>query len=270
MTRQLKRGMSVRTFGRSVPWDIAIPASFLAASAACWYAPDFAPSVTFALLGFATLFFDSVATYFTKPAATGLSLVLTDSFQTFADEENAEETDRLLNALANSIGRALQSSALTSTVKSSIIDVLKDDDLQAATIYTLQSALIKASENEGFRDTAMDMTKRAFVGALSNEDFVKALMTSIVSAIVSASQEEELTKSIMGVVTQAVSEALADEQFVGEITGAVKECLRDGDFYRASASGMIKAALGRKNSNEPKKKDSAIESEKPPSQRSGK
>jgi hypothetical protein len=256
----MKRNMSVRTLGRSLPWETIIPASFFAAAAACWYSPEFAPSIAFVILGFGAVFFDSFAAYFTKPAVLGLSVALTDSFQTFAAEENSEQTDRLLDALADSIGRALQSSALTSTIKASIMDTLKDDDLQRATIHTLQSALIKASENEGFRETAMDVTKRAFVGALSNKDYVDELMTSIVSAIVSASQNEELTKSLLGVVTQAVSEALADEDFVSEIRGAVKDCLRDGDLYRAGAKGMISAAFGRKGSNE------ATEGEKSTSQ----
>jgi hypothetical protein len=259
MTRPLKRNTSVRALGRSLPWETILPASFLAAAAACWHSPEFAPSIAFAILGLGAVFFESIAAHFSKPAALGLSLALTDSFQTFADEENSEQTDRLLEALASLIGRALQSSALTHTIKASIMDTLKDDDLQGATIHTLQSALIKASESEGFRDTAMDVTKRAFVGALSNKEFVSELMISIVNAIVSASQNEELTKSLLFVVTQAVSEALADEAFISQIKFAIKECLQDGDLYRASAQGMISAAFGRKGSNE------ATEGEKSPS-----
>jgi len=74
-------------------------------------------------------------------AAEGLSKALTDSLSAFADESDKEQTEMLLDALASSIGRALQSSALMGTVKTSIIETVSDDELQTAVINTVQAGM---------------------------------------------------------------------------------------------------------------------------------
>lgn len=231
--------------GRSIPWETAVPAALFVSSAVCWYNPQRASSIAFLMIGFTFLFMDSLASYFTKPAAQGLSLSITDALNTFTSEENSEQADQLFKAMTETISKALQSRELVSTLKHSFAEAMKDDDLQRAALDTLQNALVKASENEDFQEIALEITQRAFVAALSNEAFVKDLMTSVVNAIVMASQDEQLTKSILGVVTQAVSEALADEAFTSELRGAVKDTLKDGEIYQAGARGMLSAAFGR-------------------------
>lgn len=228
-----------------MPWETIVPSAWFVAAAVCWYDPQLGFSIAFMMVGFTYLFMDSLATYFTKPAVQGMSAALTDALNTFASEENSEQADLLFDALTETISKALQSHALVSTLKHSFAETLQDDELQQVGIDTLQSALIKASENDEFQETALNVTKKAFIAALSNEAFVKELMESVVNAIVMASQDEQLTKSILGVVTQAVSEALADDDFTSELRGAVKDALRDGDIYRAGATGMISAAFGR-------------------------
>ena len=169
----------------------------------------------------------------------------TDAINTITDEQHAEQTERLFNAIADLISKSVNSSALTATMKESFVASLMDDDLHEATLDTLQRSLVKASENERMRMTVLDVTKRAFVGALNDDQFVRELMESIVAAIVQASKEDELTLSLLDVTTRAVSQALADEAFVQEIRGAVKSTLQDGDLYKAGARGMFAAAFGQ-------------------------
>ena len=224
------------------PWEIIIPSSLFAASAVCWIDPTIAPSIIFALLAFATINITPVMQYFTKPATEGLTITITDALNTITSEKHSEQREKLFFAIADLISKSVQSTALRTTLKESLLSSLMDDDLHDATLNTLQTALIKASENEGFRSTALHVVKEALVGALRDEDFVRDLMSSIVGAMVQASQEEELTQSVLDVVTRAVSQALADESFVSEIRGAVKDTLQDGDLYKAGAKGMISAA----------------------------
>jgi predicted histidine transporter YuiF (NhaC family) len=103
-----------------------------------------APAITFFILGFTVLCFDSVASYYTVPATMAMSKAVTDSMSAFADEKNKEQTDKLLDAMAGSIARALESSTLKNTVKKSIIETVSDDDLQLAAITTVQKAMKKA------------------------------------------------------------------------------------------------------------------------------
>ena len=224
----------------TTPWDIIIPSSLFAASAICWIDPTIAPSIIFALLGFATVNITPVMQYFTKPATEGLTVTITDALNTITSEKHSEQREKLFFALADLISKSVQSTALRTTLKESLLSSLMDDDLHDATLNTLQTALIKASENEGFRSTALHVVKEALVGALRDEDFVRDLMSSIVGAMVQASQEEELTQSVLDVVTRAVSQALADESFVSEIRGAVKDTLQDGDICKAGANGIDK------------------------------
>jgi hypothetical protein len=163
MTRPFKRNTRVCALGRSLPWETILPASFFASAAACWHSPEFAPSIAFVILGLGAVFFESIAAHFSKPASLGFSLALTDSFQTFADEKNSEQTDRLLEAMANSIGRALQSSALTSTIKASFLNTLKDDDLHRATISQIKFAIKEClQDGDLHRAGAQGMISAAF------------------------------------------------------------------------------------------------------------
>lgn len=228
-------------------WDIVIPATFFVASAICWVDPTMAPSIIFALLGFATVFVSPVMTYFTKPVTEGLTMQLTDALNTITDEEHSEQREKLFYAVADLISKSVQSTALMNAMKASLVSSLMDDELHEAALTTLQTALVKASQNESFRSTALDVAKQAFTGALSDEDFVRDLMSGIVGAMVQASQEEELTQNFLDVVTRAVSQALADEHFVNELRGAIKDTLQDGGIYTAGAKGMVSAAFGHAN-----------------------
>lgn len=223
-----------------VPWEITIPATFFAAAAACMYDPTMAPSITFIMIGCALCCYKSVMSYFTKPASEGLTSAMTDSMILFAQSE--EQTDRLLDALAVSLERALQSSSLQGIVKKSFMEILSDDELQEATIQTLQKAMKKASENQEFQDTCFDVVKRAFVGALNNESFISESINSGVSAMVTASQDAILRQNVLSVVTQGVSSALNDDEFLEEIKNVIKACLEDEDFFRSGAKGILKAA----------------------------
>ncbi|KAL7533960.1 hypothetical protein ACHAWF_004674 [Thalassiosira exigua] len=244
-TRRDGSGRFVVNFNKETPWDTIIPASLIAASAICWVDPSVAPSILFALMAVATIFISPVMQYYTRPATEELTHALTDALNTITDERNAEQREKLFNALAELTSEMVQSSALMNTLKKSLVYSLMDDDLHEAALDTLQTALIKASENEGFRSTALDVVKRAFTGALNDEEFVRELMSSIVGAMVQASKEEELTQSVLDVVTRAVSQALANESFVAEIRGAVKDTLQDGEIYKAGARGMVSAAFGQ-------------------------
>jgi hypothetical protein len=249
----------IADFLTSIPLDIIVGGACFAASAVCLYRPELASSILFFFVGSIAFFLEVWIKTVAAPSATKtVSNVVTESLQAFVAQENSDDTDRLLDAVSESIARALQSTSLVSTVKSSISETIQDDELQSAVINTLQSALVKVSQNQGFQNTTMDVTRRAFLGALGNEQFVKELMTSVVQAIVSASQDEKLKKAVMSVVTEAVSEALADERFTAEIRGAVKATLKDGELYRAGVSGVLSAALpslARRSSNLMNQKD---------------
>jgi len=245
-------------FGSTIPWDIVIPAAFFASSAACFYDPSLSPTICFFMIGCGMLCFDSVSSYFTKPVTKGLSKALTNSMMTFADEENRERTDMLLDALSVSIGRALESSSLKNTVKKSFIETMSDDELQSAVISTVKEAMEKAGQNDELKATAFDITKGAFVGALSDESFINESMEAAVDAMVTASQNAVLCDSLLSVVKQAISEAMHDEEFVAEFRTVVKDCLTDGDIYRAGAKGVVSAAFGgRKKSDSSNKEDSS-------------
>jgi uncharacterized membrane-anchored protein YjiN (DUF445 family) len=226
-------------------WDLILPASFFAAAAICFADPQWAPSILFTLMAFATIFVKPVISYYTKPATEGLTFALTDALNTITDESNKEAREELFKATAEFFTKLVHSTALTNTLKETLVSSLMDDDLQDAMLNTLQRSLIKATENENFRSTAKDVVKVSFTSALNDETFVRDLMTSIVGALVQASKEEELTKSILDIVTRAVSQALADENFVAELRGAVKDTLQDGELYKAGARGMVSAALGQ-------------------------
>ena len=226
------------------PWETIIPASFFLASAICYVDPSRAPALMFGLLAFATIFVSPVVTYFTIPAVEGLIGTATDAINTVTDDKYSEQRDKFFDAVAMLISKSVQSTALTTALKETLVAAVTDEDLQDTILNTLQTALIKASENEGFKSTALSILKQAFVGALNDEEFVRDLMSSIVGAIVQASKEEELTQSILEVVTAAVSQALADEKFTNEIRGAVKDTLRDGELYKAGAKGIVSAAFG--------------------------
>lgn len=242
--KRMERQMSIASFGRTVPWRTVIPASFFAASAVCYLDPTKAPAIAFLMIGFGMTFFDPVADYFTKPAAEGLSKAMTDAMLTFNDKSKKEQTDKLLDALANSVARAVQNSTLTSTVKRSIIEALSDDELQSAAIQTLQIAMKKAADNEDFKGTLFNIIKGAFVGALNDEAFVQESMHSAVASMVAASRDEELRNSMLSIITEAVTAALHDEEFIGEFQKVVKGCLSDGSFYRSGAKGVFNAAFG--------------------------
>lgn len=243
MRRKSTTSKGGKTF---IPWDILIPATFLAASVACYRDPSLAPAITFFFIGFGMIFFESVAMYFTTPASEGLSKAFTNSMLAFANEENHERTDMLLDAMASSISRALQSSTLMGTLKKSILDAVKDDELQTATIQTLQSAMKKAADNQEFKQTVFEIIKSAFVGALQDDAFVHESAQSAVAAMVTASQDDALRQSVLAVVTQGVSDALNDEEFIDEIRGVIKDSLSDGELYRSGARGMYNAAFGRR------------------------
>lgn len=241
----MKKQLSFSTLGRQVHWETVIPAALFIASAVSFVSPDRAPAILFFMFGCFSIFLDSFVAYFTRPFADGLSNAVTDTMVTFYDEGNKEQTDRLLDAVAKSIGRALQSDALTEQVKASAIEVFCSDDLQEAAITTIQSAMEKAADNAHFKETVLNVTRIAFVGALSDDDFVREAMGSAVAAMVAASKDEELKQSVMDVVTQAVTEALNDERFVAVMRDALKGTLSDGDIYRAGAKGMISGVFGR-------------------------
>ena len=227
---------------RSLPWDTVIPASFFLAAAICWTDPTLAPSVMFLFVGCTSLFFESLAAYFAKPATQYISTALTDSLNSLTEEENSERTEQLLQALAGTISRTLQSDALTSTVKESMIEMLTSDELHQTTIQTLQRAMVIASEDVQFRDTVMEVGKRAFVGALSDQKLVEELMTSIMDAIVLASQNDKLRKALLEIVTQGMADAFEDDRFVTVVRRAVRDTLQDKELYQASARGLIAAA----------------------------
>lgn len=231
---------------QSWDYDIIIPGTLFLASALSYQNPQNAPSIAFFILALATIFITPVTKYFTRPATMNFIDTATDAINTITDEQHAEQTEKLFDAIADLISKSVNSSALTAIMKESFVASLMDDDLHEATLDTLQRSLVKASENERMRMTVLDITKRAFVGALNDAEFVRELMESIVSAIVQASKEEELTLSLLDVTTRAVSQALADEAFVHEIRGAVKSTLQDGDLYKAGARGMFAAAFGQK------------------------
>lgn len=236
-----------------IPWEIVMPATLFCASIICWQDPSKAPAIAFFFLACFLMTFDTVVLHFTKPVSDGLSIALTQSMSSFADEENSAQTDLLLDALANSIGRALQSNSLKNTIKASFIETVCDDDLQSATIATLQMAMKKAADNDEFKQTCFDVTKRAFVGALSDDLFIKEAIESAVAAMVTASQDEVLRQSVLSVVTQGVSDALHDDEFIAEFRKVIKDCLSDGEIYRSGARGVLNAAFGGK------KKDSTME-----------
>ena len=231
-----------RSITQSLPWDTLIPSTLFLAAAICWADPSLAPAVTFLCLGFASLSFDSLAEYFTKPAALQVSKSLTDSLNSFTDEKNSEQTEKLFQAFAGIISRSLQSKALMTTIKESAISLLTSEELHNTVLQTLEKAMVVASEDKQFQDTVMKIGKDAFVGALSDEKLIAELMDSIVGAIVSASQNEKLRKTMLQVITQGMADAFEDERFVSVVRGAVKDTLKDKDLYHAGAKGLIAAA----------------------------
>lgn len=79
--------------------------------------------------------------YFIKPAAEGVASAVTDSMLLFAESD--EQTDRLLDALAISLERALNSSSLQQILKKTVTEILSDDELHDAAIQTMNMGLKK-------------------------------------------------------------------------------------------------------------------------------
>jgi uncharacterized membrane-anchored protein YjiN (DUF445 family) len=235
-----------------------MPATFFAASAACIYDFTRAPAILFFIIGCTFVCYGSVMSYFLEPAFEGLAKALTDSMIYFAESD--EQTEKLLDALAISLDRALNSSSLQQILKKTFIDSLGDDELHDAAIRTINKALKKAAENEEFHETFFDVIKRAFVGALNNESFISESMNSGVAAMVRASQDEVLRQNMLSVVTQAVSDALNDDEFLDQIKSVIKTCLEDEDFFKSGARGIMKAAnpFGGRKKSDGEKPDSSI------------
>ena len=239
-----RRSLSQLLVNDRTQFDVLIPSTFAAASAVCYVKPELSASVLFLILTLSTIFIQPVVNYFTAPATENLTGALTEALNTITDERNRDKREKLFGAVSELISESVNSPALQSTIKQSLLSSLMDEDLHDASLDTIQLSLVKASQNDSFQSATLGLIKQAFTAALNDEAFVGDLMQSIVGAIVQASKEEELTKSVMDVVTLAVSQALNDERFVAELRGAIKDTLQDGDIYKAGAKGMLTAAFG--------------------------
>ena len=239
-----RRSLSQLLVNDRTQFDVLIPSTFAAASAVCYVKPELSASVLFLILTLSTIFIQPVVNYFTAPATENLTGALTEALNTITDERNRDKREKLFGAVSELISESVNSPALQSTIKQSLLSSLMDEDLHDASLDTIQLSLVKASQNDSFQSATLGLIKQAFTAALNDEAFVGDLMQSIVGAIVQASKEEELTKSVMDVVTLAVSQALDDERFVAELRGAIKDTLQDGDIYKAGAKGILTAAFG--------------------------
>lgn len=86
-------------------------------------------------------------------------------------------------------------------------------------------------------------TQPTIAGALMDEQVLQICTRSIVEALITASQEPVVVKGLLGVVKNGTAEALADEQFATQLKEAVAMVLEDPNLYKASARGVLKAAI---------------------------
>mmetsp|Transcript_6757 Transcript_6757/g.9861 ORF Transcript_6757/g.9861 Transcript_6757/m.9861 type:complete len:294 (+) Transcript_6757:57-938(+) len=231
--------------GRLMPWDMIIPSTCFAASAVCWYDPNLCPSLSFMMLGFFVLFFESIVTYFKGYAFRGIRGGMVEFMELLTREEKTKKKDCPLDALAHVISRMSESETMFAALKRSTSKFLSDEDFAQDIIIMVQRSLIKASESVDLQRTIEGMTKKSIVAAVSDQSFLKELMRHIMEAIVASSQDEDLTSAIRSIVREAVRDAFSDEEFNNVLTNAISNQLSDGALYRAAASGIMKAPFGR-------------------------
>ena len=158
----------------------------------------------------------------------------------------ADATDKSLRSSSSSKRRKSSSSSpspMQVLIKSSLVNILTDRELHVIMLQTIQEGIIQASNDENFRQTLLDVTKKSLVAAMKDDIFIKELMNSIVDAIILSSQNEKLRDGMLEVITKGMSDALQNEQFVKVFRSAVKDTLQDKELYRASAKGIISAAI---------------------------
>ena len=164
-------------------------------------------------------------------------------------DETDKSTMTMTTSSSSSSRRRRNSSSLGMQVliKSSLVNILTDRELHVIMLQTIQEGIIQASNDVNFRQTLLDVTKKSLVAAMKDEVFIKELMNSIVDAIILSSQNEKLRDGMLEVITKGMSDALQNEQFVKVFRSAVKDTLQDKELYRASAKGILSAAIPIKN-----------------------
>lgn len=226
---------------------LALPAVFVCAAAVVWCSPERGFSVAL-LLG--ALCASPFAGYLLWPhiakiedaahcmAARHLSDVLTLTLVEVCSDE--ERLDRVLAALSDAIRKALTNSLVKQAMRESLIEALRDDELQREVLSTLTSAVVMASSDRGLRDTFLGVTKDAVTEALKDEGFMAEMLSTITSAAISCSRNRELRDATLGVVKEAVTDALKDDGFMQDmlstLTGAAISASRDRELREALTS----------------------------------
>lgn len=232
-------------------FEAAIPAFLAVAAAICWVVPDKFPSIVFVMCSLSFVFRDPLLQVLSRPVSRHISESVTETVEGLF--RNEKQFDRLLMAGTDALEQTMASAPLRSSLKMAIVESVQNEDLLDAVLATTTNAIVKASKDDSMREALTVVSKTGVLEALRDEEFMKDIVASLVAAILSASKDPELKTAMLEIGTDAVSTALQDEKFVAVFRGVVKDSLRDGEMYRAGASGLIGAIMPRMSGSSNKK-----------------
>ena len=231
-------------------WETAIPASLVAAAAACLVDPDKFPAIVFLFAGLGFLLRTPLMGAMTRPIACQISETATITVEElFVGGGSEERLDRLWTASSGAIQHAMGSEILQQTLKNAIVDSTQDEDLENVILATVTKAIVKATKDESMLEALTSVAKEGLLEALRDKEFMKDSVSSLVEAILEASQDPKLKDTFLMIVTDSVQTALQDEDFVAMFAKVIKDVLSDGSMYRAGASGLIGAIMPKRSSN---------------------
>jgi len=232
-------------------FQVATPAALFCAAGVAYRDPSLGPFLFFLLGGLAFLFFEDIIRSSKRTMVRHISDGVTLSLIEFV--ENSDQSEAFISALGETIRIALTNENFTTTFKTIAIESMRDERLQSDILDTCSGAIVRASQDSGFNKVLLSAFSQGISDAISDKEFMDAIFKSLVGAMVAASQNDELRMAVLNVTTEGVSTAVRDERFMDELKSAMKECLSDGELFRAGATGLWGAVLPGRAASQSKK-----------------
>lgn len=235
------------------PKALLLPSLIGCASLLCWRRPERSTAVLLALCG---ALLSPLGVELVRPIARlVVSWVSTSAAKLCSDVlvrttlellRHEERTDLLLDAASEAMRKAMTNKQVQSALKETVIDALRDENLQKELVSTLTKAAILSSGDHLLRAHLLDVGKDAIVRALKDQSFTAEMVSMISKAVLAASQNSELRDATLDVVKAAVTDALKDEGFMEEmlstLTRATIVASKDQEL-RDTLLGVTKEAV---------------------------
>mmetsp|Transcript_88212 Transcript_88212/g.279008 ORF Transcript_88212/g.279008 Transcript_88212/m.279008 type:complete len:222 (+) Transcript_88212:197-862(+) len=103
----------------------------------------------------------------------------------------------------------------------------------------VSGAVVMASKHRDLQDSLLGVVKEAVTHSLKDDELMAVMLSMVTKGVTSASQDEDLKEAVLGVTRDAVGQAVKDEAFMNTFKDAICQGLKDSNFYRAAAHGVV-------------------------------